>query len=181
MTERSDAVTGRLSGRHSRRGGGRAAAMQIRSRSANRRPEEVRILASRLAASPDRQRLRQLGRVVGDRRYRPPVAVSCRGVMRSARDGLLNTRTPRARYPSSHRRLLHVDRLVPRRDRRAEGIHLRIRWCRMRRRAIRGARGCDSVGRVAHSDRSESATSPASKFPCTTPSNRPVVTSHGSV
>ena len=181
-------MTGRLSGRHSRRGGGRAAAMQIRSRmqsiadrasarctirrvgqsrSANRRPEEVRILASRLAAAPDRQRLRQLGRLLGDRRYRPAVAVSCRGEMRSARDGLLNMRTPRARDPSSHRRLLHADRLVPRRDRRADGIHLRIRGCRMRRRAIRGARGCgcDSVGRVAHSGRSESATSPASKFP----------------
>jgi hypothetical protein len=137
------------------------------SRSANRRSAEVRILASRLAVAPDRrQRLRQLGRRLGDRRYRPPVAVGCRGKMRSGRDGLLSTRTPRARYPSSHRRLLHADRLVtvPRRDRRADGIHLRIRWCRMRRRAIHGARGCgcDSVGRMAHSGRSESATSPAS-------------------
>jgi hypothetical protein len=172
-------VTGCLSGRHSRRGGGRAAAMQIRSRmrsiadrasarcavrrvgqsrSANRRAEEVRILASRLAVAPDRQRLRQLGRLVGDR---PAVAVSCRGEMRSGHDGLLNMRTPRARDPFSRRRLLHADRLVPRRDRRADGIHLRIRWCRMRRRAIHGARGCgcDSVGRMAHSGRSESAPS----------------------
>ena len=175
-------MTGCLSGRHSRRGGGRAAAMQIRSRmqstadrasarcavrlvgpsrSANRRPAELRILASRLAVAPDRQRLRQLGRRLGDRRYRPAFAVSCRGKMRSGRDGLLSTRTPRARNPSSHRRLLHADRLVPRRDRRADGIHLRIRWCRMRRRAIHGARGCgcDSVGRMAHSGRSESAPS----------------------